>query len=51
MSIGVEGYLEVLDDSVWAVYTDAGRKVYGVVHPDKAPLPEAELLWAATWNH
>lgn len=46
-SLGVEGFLEILDESVWAVYTDIGRDVFHRVHPDRSPLPRVELLWSA----
>lgn len=45
-SLGIEGFLEVLDKSVWAVYTDIGRDAYRRVHPDIQPLPAAEMLWS-----
>ena len=44
-SLGIEGCLEILDDSVWAMYTPESRWIYGRLHPQRAPLPELELLW------
>jgi hypothetical protein len=47
-SLGVEGFLEIGDDSVWAVYTGTGRDTFHRVHRDRPPLPNLELLWSAT---
>jgi hypothetical protein len=43
-SLGVEGFLEILDDSIWAVYTDVGREVFRRVHPTRPELPQVALL-------
>lgn len=45
-SLGVEGFLEILDDSVWAVYTEIGREVFSRVHPGRPELPRVALLSA-----
>lgn len=45
-SLGTEGFLEIMDSSVWAVYTDPGRRAFQRVHPTQPPLAARELLWA-----
>ena len=44
-SLGIEGCLEILDDSVWAFYTPESRQIYAQLHPQRASLPELEMLW------
>lgn len=44
-SLGVEGYLEIVDGDVWARYTDEGCHVFQKLYPNHSALPQAELLW------
>jgi hypothetical protein len=43
-SLGIEGYLEILDREVWAVYTENSLATFSYVHPGSR-LAKCELLW------
>ena len=45
ISLGIEGYLEILDRSVWAVYTEQSLLTFSDLHPGSIGLSRVELLF------
>lgn len=45
ISLGIEGYLEILDSEVWAVYTEKSLAAFCYIYPEGARFTRHELLW------
>ena len=42
--LGIEGFLEIRNDSVWAIYSDESVNVHSFLYPESAPLNRRQRL-------
>ena len=45
MSLGIEGFLEILDSTVWAIYTEESRALFSQLHPTDTELGSIEQIY------